>query len=266
VRFELAGDDANAGTLICLNGEVIFSLPELTAEAPVGFVRDVPPMVENTDAHATALAPLLDETDDRIEIVLPPGGPGEEAQEDVRGMETIFCLLALGDLAVASPASQVVPLCVKDGLARMGNPSDRAVGPDNSKLHFGGSLFLLEIPQVVPERTPIIGMHDFLDKMGILKKSLRRVTGDPLAGRRDVEKLSLRVHPPFPIVSVVGNGPVLDPGFTEGSVRPIPSGSDFRSPGFRLTSALHSDFSRPVIFHFLVVLHASIPSKMPILA
>jgi hypothetical protein len=79
VRLELAGDDANTGTLIRLDGEVIFSLPELTAEAQVGFIRDVPPVVENTDAHATALAPLPDETDDRFEIVLSPGGPGEEA-------------------------------------------------------------------------------------------------------------------------------------------------------------------------------------------
>jgi len=258
VWFELAGDDTNAGTLIRLNGEVILSLPELTTEAQVGFIRDVPLLVENTDTHATALAPLLDETDERIEIVFPLGGPGEEAQKDVGGVETIFCLLTLGDLAVTSPASQVAAFCVKDGLACMGNPSDRAVGPDNSKLHFGGSSFLLKVPQVMPEQMPIIGMNDFLDKMGILKKSLRGITGDPLAGRRDVEELPLRTHPPFPIVGVVGDDAVLNPRLTESHGTPISSTPDSQDIGFRLVSAPPSDFSRPVIFRFLPVFHASL--------
>ena len=132
--LHLAGDDPNAGTVILLNGEPIFSLPELTTETPIGFIRDVPPMVKNADAHATAFAPLLDEIDDRIEIVFPSGGLGEEAQKDVGGMETVFCLFTLGDLSITPPASQVATLGVKDGLTGVGNPSDRTVGSDNSKL------------------------------------------------------------------------------------------------------------------------------------
>jgi hypothetical protein len=217
----------------------------------------VPPLVENTDPHATALAPLLDETDERIEIVFALGGPGEEAQKDVGGVETIFCLLPLGDLTVTSPASQAAAFCVKDGLTCMGNPSDCAVRPDNSKLRFSGSLLRLELPQVIREQMPIIGMDDFLDKMGILKKSPWGITGDPLAGRRDVEKLPLRAHPPFPIVGIVGNDPVLDLRFTEGHV--TPSAPDFRSLGFRSTCGPPPDPCLPTVFRLLLIFHGSLP-------
>jgi len=111
-------------------------------------------------------------------------------------------LLALGDVAIAAPASGVASLTVVDRMAQVVKPSYFAIFCYNAKLDIT-MMTRRRIMLILKKCLPIVRMYYFLEQIRVVHEFPDRISCGRLAKRRYVQETAIRALPKLPVEGVI---------------------------------------------------------------
>ena len=140
------------------------------------------------------------------EILQIPVAVGQFHRKFVEGFLAPF---AAGDIPIARPVAQKFARTVIHGLTGVPDPALFPVFGDNPEFQHAHPALRHGLPEMIFHLGLVVRMDDLQKEPGIVPELFRSISGDSLRGRGDIEKISRRIQPVFPVVGKIRNGAEL---------------------------------------------------------